>query len=83
MSNRRLEAFQALEYVPFEKREKKKIYTYTSISIHIQCYAKLLNVPQAIVKDRGAWHAAVHGVAKSQTRLNYNKKQYTLNVLHI
>ena len=22
---------------------------------------------QQIVKDRGAWHAAVHGVAKSQT----------------
>ena len=27
-----------------------------------------------IVEDRGAWHAAVHGVAKSQTWLN-NKKQ--------
>ena len=25
---------------------------------------------QQIVKDSGAWHAAVHGVAKSQTRLN-------------
>ena len=24
-----------------------------------------------IVKDREAWHAAVHGVAKSQIRLNY------------
>ena len=24
---------------------------------------------QEIVKDRGAWHAAVHGVAKSQTRI--------------
>ena len=23
---------------------------------------------QEIVKDRGAWHAVVHGVAKSQTR---------------
>ena len=26
-----------------------------------------LNKPQETVKDRGAWHAAIHGVAKSQT----------------
>ena len=26
-----------------------------------------------MVKDREAWHAAVHGVAKSQTGLNNNK----------
>ena len=25
---------------------------------------------QETVKDRGAWHAAVHGVAKSRTRLS-------------
>ena len=24
-----------------------------------------------IVKDRGDWHAAVHGVAESQTQLSY------------
>ena len=27
---------------------------------------------QEIMKDRGAWHAAVHGVTKSQTQLNNN-----------
>ena len=25
---------------------------------------------QEIVKDKGAWHAAIHGVAKSQTQLS-------------
>ena len=28
-----------------------------------------LSKPWETVKDRGAWRAAVHGVAKSQTRL--------------
>ena len=27
---------------------------------------------QEIVKDREAWHAAVHGIAKSQTQLSYD-----------
>ena len=26
---------------------------------------------QETVMDREAWHAAIHGVAKGQTRLNY------------
>ena len=30
-----------------------------------------LNKIWKIVKDREAWHAAVHGVAKSQTQLSY------------
>ena len=32
-----------------------------------------LNELWDIVEDRGAWCAAVHGVAKSQTQLNNNK----------
>ena len=30
----------------------------------------ILSKLQEIVKDRGAWHAAGHGVAKSRTRLS-------------
>ena len=30
-----------------------------------------LSKPREMVKDRDAWHAAVHGVAKSQTRLSH------------
>ena len=29
-----------------------------------------LGKPQDLVMDREAWHAAIHGVAKSQTRLS-------------
>ena len=29
---------------------------------------------QEMVKDREAWHSAVHRVAKSQTQLNNNKQ---------
>jgi len=29
-----------------------------------------LKKPQEVVKDREAWHAAIHGVTKSRTRLS-------------
>ena len=34
-----------------------------------------------MVKDREAWHAAVHGVAKSQTRLNNKREISNCNIL--
>ena len=34
-----------------------------------------LSKPWEIVEDREAWHAAVHGVSKSWTRLSDWKKQ--------
>ena len=36
---------------------------------------KSISKPQEMVKDRKAWCAVVHGVAKSQTRLNNNRIQ--------
>ena len=36
----------------------------------IDSMGKHLSKLQKIVKDRGAWHAAVHGVSKSQTRVS-------------
>ena len=35
-----------------------------------------------MVKDREAWHAAVHGVAKSWTQLNYNNNVYSCLLNH-
>ena len=36
----------------------------------IDSMARSLNKLREIVKDREAWHAAVHGITKSQTRLS-------------
>ena len=39
-----------------------------------------LNKPWEIVKDREAWHTAIHGVAKSQTRLRDSTTKTVVSV---
>ena len=41
-----------------------------------------LSKHQEIVKDRGAWRAVVHGVAKSQTQLKREQQQQFLRRKH-
>ena len=42
-----------------------------TVGWHHQLRDMSLSKLQEMVKDREAWSAAVHGVTKSQTRLNY------------
>ena len=39
-----------------------------------------LSKPWEIVKDREAWHTAIHGVAKSQTRLRDSTTKTVVSV---
>ena len=48
------------------RREQQRITWLDSISDSMEMNLRKL---QEMVEDRGAWHAAVHGVAKSQTQL--------------
>ena len=48
------------------RRESKRMGWLDSITDSMDMN---LSKPQETVKDRGAWHAAVHGVTKSGTQL--------------
>ena len=58
--------------LPFESKGKNKsthlylLYTHYELQKE---YVKELNVKELNIKNRGAWQAMVHRVAKSQTQL--------------
>ena len=58
-----LEKTQMLGKIEGRRRTRQKRMNIDSMDMSL---SKL----QEIVKDRGAWHVAVHGVAKSQTLLS-------------
>ena len=63
-----LEKTLTLEKTKGNRRGQQKMRWLDSISDSMDMnFSKL----QEMVKDREAWHATVHGVAKSQIRLGY------------
>ena len=61
-----LEKTLMLGKVEGKRRGRQKMRWLDSITESVEVNLSEL---QETVKDRGAWHAAVHGVTKSQTQL--------------
>ena len=53
-----------------EGRQEKRMAEDEMVGWHHRLNGHEFEQVQETVKDREAWHAAVHGVAKSQTRLS-------------
>ena len=51
-------------------QEEKGTTEDEMVGWHDQLNGQNLNTLQETMKDRETWHAAVHGVAKCQTRLS-------------
>ena len=49
--------------------EEKRVSEDEMAGWHHQCNGRELGQLQEMVRDRVSWHAAVHGVTKSQTQL--------------
>ena len=62
-----LEKILMLRKIEGKRRAQQKIKWLDSITDSVDMNLSKL---QEIVEDRGTWHAAVHGVAKSQTQLS-------------
>ena len=62
-----LEKTLMLGKIEGNRREQQRMRWWDSVTDSVDTNLSKL---QEIMKDRGAWHAAVHGVAKSQTRLS-------------
>ena len=75
----------------WRQEEKRMTRRWNGWMASLTQWTWVLSMLQEMVKDRKAWHSAVHGVTKSQTQLSdwttrhwellfYTKPSYTLNL---